>query len=211
MSATDALAKLQEDRSRAASRASALERDWRTANEETAQASEALADVERTRGNINTRRSAEKRLRTAKERAAEPWAERIEGARAATRDIDRRVREHTAANLDELVTAIEAKGLAAAARLNAAAADLLAAAAAWESAAAELGSTLARVSRPGPLDVSRPQAEQATRAVAALIAAGGEEGPMLARDREPWDRLLGLQEATAEQRAEIDELQAVTA
>ena len=58
----------------------------------------------------------------------------------------------------------------------------------------EISSTIVLVASPTPGDVSRPRAEEAVRAVASLVAAGGERGPVLARDREPWSRLLGRQQ-----------------
>ena len=57
------------------------------------------------------------------------------------------------------------------------------------------------------LDVSRSRAEEAVRAVAALVAAGGEEGPTLDRRRPPWAALLGVDEPVEV----VAEVEAVTA
>jgi hypothetical protein len=100
---------------------------------------------------------------------------RVEGAKAAARDVDRCYRAYVTEHLGELVDGHEADGRVAADRFNAVAADLLAAYAEDEQIAARIGRTIVVVARPGPLDVSRPRAEEAVRAVAALVAAGGEK------------------------------------
>ena len=50
------------------------------------------AEVERHGGSATTRPKAEEALAAAKLRAAEPWAERVEGAKAAARDVDKTYR-----------------------------------------------------------------------------------------------------------------------
>jgi hypothetical protein len=195
-SATTALTKLEEERSRAASRVSELEREWRAAVEASRVASAELAEVERHGGSATTRHAGEEKLATAKAKAAEPWAERVEGARAAARDLDRRVRQHLTENLGTVVDRLEQSGEAPAEPVNTAAAALVAAQAEWEHVATQIGSTIAVVALPGPADVSRPrpEAEAAARAAAALLSAGGAEGPRLDRNRPPWARLIGLEE-----------------
>jgi hypothetical protein len=197
------LTQLRERRARAARRVAELEREWRSANEQAAQASARLAEVERQGASAAARHKAEEALSEAKALAAQPWAERVDGAKRAVRDVDVAVRAHVSGHLVELVEALEADGRAVAERINAAAADLVAAHAEWEAVATELGATIAMVSPPGPLDVSRSQAEQAARAVAALVAAGGQEGPRVSRLNDPWARLL------AEPVDELDEVEAV--
>jgi hypothetical protein len=188
---------LQEQRAAATARVSDLEREWRGANAQAAEASGRLAHAERTSASATAIRKAEEELAAAKARAAEPRSERVEGAQAAGRDVERRLREFVAGNLGELVTAIETDGELAAQRLNAAAADLLAAAADWRAAEQRIGQTITLVHRPTPHDVTRSQAEEAVRAVAALVAAGGENGPTLDRNRDPWAALLAEREPAA--------------
>jgi hypothetical protein len=197
--ATTALRELQEERAAAAARIGDLERQWRDANQDAVQASGRLTAAERAGASPNTIRKIEAELGTAKAKAAEPWSERIAGAQAASRDVERRLRQFTADNLGELVTAIEVDGELAAQRLNAAAADLLAAAAEWRSAEARIGQTIALVHRPTPHDVSRSRSEEVVRAVAALVAAGGEEGAKLDRSRDPWSHILGAPEPELEE------------
>jgi hypothetical protein len=201
------LAKLQEQRRRVAVRVSDLEAEWRAATAQAAEASAALAEVERHGGSATARHKAEEQLAAAKQRASEPWSERVEGARAATRDADQQLRQHVAANLDELVAGLEQEGQATADRLNDAAASLVQAHAEWQSIAGRIGQLITMVHRPGPLDVSRSVSDDAARAVAALVAGGGEEGPKLDRAREPWSRLL----ADPEPAGELDDLQPTAA
>jgi hypothetical protein len=117
--ATDELAELRAERATAGARVTDLEREWQAANEEAAQSSAALAEVERHGGSASTRHKAKDALAAAKAKAAEPWAERLDGARRAVRDHDVRVREHVAGNLPDLVEAHEAEGEAPAAKMNA--------------------------------------------------------------------------------------------
>jgi hypothetical protein len=205
--ASEGLANLQAERRRTASRISDLEAEWRAATAQAAEASAALAEVERHGGSATARHKAEEQLAAANQRAGEPWAERVEGARAATRDVDRKLREYVGEHLDELVTALESEGRLAAGRINSAGAELLAARAAWEDVASRLASTITLVAKPSPFDVSRPHADEVARSVAALVAAGGEEGPKLDRAREPWSRLV----ADPEPASELDDLQPTAA
>jgi hypothetical protein len=148
----------------------------------------------------------EQQLAEAKAAVDEPWAERIDGARRAVRDVDARIRTYVGEHLVDIVAGIEARGADAANRWNAAAAEMLAASADWNAAAAELGQTLTHIRRPDPFDVSRPASEQAVRAVAQLVAEGGETGVRLDRSRAPWDTLLGEPEP-----ADVDELEPAVA
>jgi len=200
--ANDAITELQElrqQRAAAAGRVGDLEREQRATSEQVAQASARLTEAERTGASTTAIRKAEQELAAARERAGQRWSERAAGARAAVRDLGARTREYVGENLAELVEVHEAEGEIAAAKLNAAATELLAAAAEWNSVASMLGATITLVASPSPGDVGRSQAEEAVRAVAVLVADGGERGPVLVRDREPWSRLLGgQQEAEAQ-------------
>jgi hypothetical protein len=187
---TAQLEQLHHRRTNAAAHITEIERNWRDANEQTAIASQALAEVERQGATAPRRKKAEETLAAAKLKQAEPWQERLDGARAAARDVDRQLREFTAANLGELVDTLEQEGQAVADRINAAAAELVSAHADWEAIAGRIGATISMVSHPGPYDVSRSQAEQTVRAAVALINGGGENGPVLDRNAAPWDTLL---------------------
>ena len=189
----DELAKLRIGTQPRRIRVSDLEREWREAVEATATASAALAEVERHGGSATTRHKAEEALAAAKQRAGEPWAERVEGAKAAARDLDKRYRAYVSEHLGELVEALEQDGKLAAEAVNRAAGDLVTAHAEWGAVAAQIGTLVSQVSRVSPGDVSypQPQADEAARGAIALVAAGGEYGPRLARDREPWSSLLG--------------------
>ena len=208
MDANAELAKLQEQRSRAASRVSDLEREWREALEASRQASAELAELERHGGNAASRHKVEEKLAEAKRLADQPWSERLEGARAGLRDAERVYRAAVAANLPALVDAIEGESRLAAQDFNDAAAAILSAAVRWDASAQKLSSTIVHVARPGPMDVSRSKAEEAVRAVAALVAAGGEEGVVLDKRRPPWSRLFGLDEDVVE--AEVVDVPTVT-
>ena len=197
--ATTELRELQERGAAAASRISDLERAWRSANEEVAAASARLSQAERAGASPSTIRKIEGELAAAKAKAAEPWAERVEGARAAARDVERQVRTFVGANLDELVRALEADGQAAADQVNAAASALVSAHAEWEAVAAQIGKVIATVARPAPGDVSFSRADEVARAAAGLVAAGGENGPVLDRTRDPWALLLGQAEPELEE------------
>jgi hypothetical protein len=196
--ATAALEELREERNRAASRVSSLEAEWRTAQASVASASAALAEIERHGGSASGRSKAEEALAEAKATAAQPWSERVDGARRAVRDRDSAIRAFVGANLVALVASIEADGELAAQRLNQAVADLLSAAAEWQAAESRLAQTINVVARPSPGDVSHPRAGEVVRVVTALASAGGEEGPRVDRFRGPWDRLLGAAEPETE-------------
>ena len=185
------LAKLEMERSRAASRVGDLERSYRDAVEQSRTASAQLAEVERSGATAPTRHKVEEQLASAKAKAAEPWAERIAGAKAAARDVEQRYRGFVGGNLGELVQALEADGQVAAARVNGAASELIAAHSEWERIATQMGSLIALVALPTPGDVSYPRSVEAARAALALANQGGEEGPQLDRNRPPWDTLLG--------------------
>lgn len=191
-SAVGELEKVRAARGRAAARVAELDLGWRQAVEQSREASAQLAEVERSGASAARRHAAEEKLGEAKQRAGEPWAERVEGAKAALRDADARVRAFVEANLGELIDGIEERGEAAASRVNSAAAELLSAVAEWRAVESELSATIVPVHQPGVGDVSRPQpeTEAAARAVAALVAAGGERGPALERRNAPWDALL---------------------
>jgi hypothetical protein len=198
MDATDRLHELQEQRQAVRARVDQLERDYREAVAAQRDAGAAGAEADRLGVSATKRQRLEEALPAAKARADQPWPERIAGAQDAIRDADRLLREHVAAHLVELVATKEIDGEASAARVDRAAAELVAAYQEREAVAAELGQLITWVRRPQPGDVSFSRADEAYRAAAALLAGGGEVPVTLARDRPPWDLLLGEDEATAE-------------
>jgi hypothetical protein len=195
MDATDRLRELQDERDAASTRVGELEHEQRQAAGAVQEASQALAQAERVGVNPAKRRELEDALVKARAKAAEPWPERIDGARAAVRDADRALREHVAEHLEELVTALEQEGEAAARAVDEAAANLITARLERDRIARAIGSIITKVSRPGPMDVSRSRADQLARDAAALAAAGGEDAPRLDRTRPPWSELLAQHES----------------
>jgi hypothetical protein len=199
MDATDRLRELQGKRDAATSRVDELEREWRTAVAAAREASAALTEGERHGLASAKRRDLEKTLAAAKARADEPWKERVDGGKRAVRDRAAEIRTFVAGHFPELVADIEEEGQQAAETVNTAAAALIAAHLERERIAAQLGQLLTQVQPPSVGDVSytAPAAEQAARAAAALVAAGGEVPVRLRRDTQPWAALLGEREPEA--------------
>jgi hypothetical protein len=186
---TTATARLIEKREHAAAalaRVDEIEAQARAASQALATASTALVEFERADdGPPAERRRLEKALADAKITAAEPWVERAEGARRRARDGDQAVRSFTVEHLSELVAALEADGAAAASRLNAACEALVAAYGERESVARQIAAVVGQSGGMRPGDVSGSSADGLAREAQRLIQAGGEQGPMLRRDRYP--------------------------
>ena len=195
MDATVELGKLNEKRGRAGARVDALEREARETATAATAASAALAEFERHGGSATKRRELERALADARARAAEPWTERIAGARQGVRDADIEVQRFVAENLAELVEVLEAEGRIAADELNAAAEAVVVAFQRREAVAARISSLASMVSRVSPGDVTFPRAEALERAAQALLQRGGEEPPLLRRDRGPWSLRFPAEEA----------------
>jgi hypothetical protein len=161
----------------------------RRAQAELAEAREALVAIERSAGaegpSASERAAAEKRLARAEQEARAPWRERVQGAERAAQDAHRLVQLHAAENLGELVAELEEDGEAAAAEVDQAAQAFLAAVARRAEAERALIATVALTRRMNPNDVSRSRADEARRAVEALLAAGGETAPELRRELVP--------------------------
>jgi hypothetical protein len=189
--ATAQLDELRKRRARAAARVSGLEQEWRTTVAAARNASAALAEAERIGASASKFHTLESRLADAKARAAQPFAERIEGAKAAVRDTDQAIRAHIGGNLVELVEAKEADGARVAERINELAGALIEAWLERERIASDISALATKVAPISPGDVSWSRAEDAFRACTALLNADGEEGPTLSRVRDPWARILG--------------------
>jgi hypothetical protein len=186
------LARLERRNAEARQRVEQLERDQRAAGQARQEARAALVEAERRGAAPADRKKLEQTLADAEARASEPWPERIEGARAAARDLTGERRQLVAHNLLSLAEAVEADGGSAASAINEHCAGLIAAyhrRQELEQRLFTLASTV-RVTEPG--DVSRSKADQLAKAAMALLQAGGETPPVLRRDR------YGLQAQTAE-------------
>lgn len=197
MDATDRHSELQELREAARARVGQLEDEQRQAVAAQREASAALAEAERVGVGSAERHALEEALTKAKSTAGEPWAERIAGAQAATRDADRLLREYVGAHLGKLVATLEVEGEAAAAQVDQAAAELVAAYQHREAIAAQLGQLITWVRSPSPGDVSFSRADDAYRAAAVLLAQGGEMPVTLNKDQPPWDAILAREPAAA--------------
>lgn len=198
-SAAEGMARLVEQRERARARVDELEAAQREATAAAEQASVNLVELERRGVSPAGRRAKlEQTLAEAKARAAEPWAERVEGARQRARDAHTEVQRFVAERLDELVENLEADGRIAAQALTDAAEAMLAAYAERERVAREIAETCPLTARVAPGDVSRSKAEPLARAAADLIQGGGEEPPRLLRDpRQPRHGLVPEQVSAA--------------
>jgi hypothetical protein len=195
VNATSELAKLCDQRARAEDRVDQLEREARTASAAVAEASAALIAFERDGGTPEKRRELEQALAAARAKQAEPWGERIAGARAALRDVDVSLRAFTAEHFAELVEDKEADGRAVAARVDGAAGTLISLNAELQGVAREIAALASQVGVLQPGDVAFSRAEALVREAQRLVANGGEAAPVLRRDREPWSRLLGAERA----------------
>jgi hypothetical protein len=191
-SAAERLAELLAERERIRTRVAEVDSQQREATAAAQQASDELIELERKGGRPGAQRSKlEQTLAEARARAAEPWAERIEGARQRARDAHGAVQRFVGEHLTELVESREVNGRIAAQALTDAAQAILAAHAERERVAREIAELCSLVARVSPGDVSYSRAEGLARAAGDLLQAGGEEPPVLQRDpREPRHGLL---------------------
>jgi hypothetical protein len=128
------------------------------------------------------RAKLEQALAAARAKAAEPWAERIAGARTRIGDHQAELQRFVAENLDELVGDCERQGAAAAARLTEAAERVVAAHREREQIAGEVAALASMVGRVHPGDVTHSRGEALARTAADLLDSGGEVAPELLRD-----------------------------
>ncbi len=183
MAAVEEMAKLQAKRQRAEARIGELEAERDRAGAMLAGAREAVAQYHRRgSGRRGEQAELEQALAEANAMAAEPWAERIEGARRAARDARQEVQRFTAEHLDELIAERSGDGQVAAERINAACRELLAGYQEWSAVAQEISAlaSTAWAVRPGDVTFTRCEAlaSEATR----LLASGGEQAPGVRRD-----------------------------
>jgi hypothetical protein len=178
------LLRLLEHRQQLSSKVDELERRQRSTNETANEASVALAELEcralsGEKVSAQQRRQAEDALVRAREEVAQPWAERLAGARRAVQDADSAVRAYVAENLDVLVSELHEDAEAAAREVNGTAERFISAT--HERARVDRGLTalvaLVRHMRPG--DVTRAQSDEAVREVTRFLERGGETAPTL--------------------------------
>jgi chromosome segregation ATPase len=182
MDATARLAELDKRRTLVARRLDELDRSQREATQALQQARARLVEAERTDAAPATRGKLESALRTAEARAAEPWGERREGARAALRDADYERRAFIGEHLDALVEEREAAGAECAARINDHLTGLAACYSEWSTIAQQITALASSVAPLRPGDVSYTRVESLIREVEAVLLRGGEEGPRLRHD-----------------------------
>jgi hypothetical protein len=186
-SASETLVELDAAVETARRRVGELEGEQGTAVQDVQAASVALADLERRalggeKISQATREQAEEELARARSTTAEPWDERIAGARSAIRDAEHRVQVFTGEHFSELVGELEVASEAVAARLTAAAQQLVDAYVERERIAGQISRLASSVGRLYPGDVQRSAAEPAVREAQRLIEQGGEVPPVLGRD-----------------------------
>jgi hypothetical protein len=182
MDAVDQLRQLQDRRAEATARTAELEHQARQAAQEAQARSAELTELERTDSTTAKRRQAEQALTTARARADEPWAERVAGARARVRDIDKELRAHVEANLLEVIAPHEADAAAAVTDMLSHAEGIVTAYRQREDAARRIGGLLALVTRVSPGDVGPlSRADQLVQEANRLLATG-EPSPRLQRD-----------------------------
>jgi hypothetical protein len=173
----DRLAELEHE---ALARVDEVERAASAVGEELAAAQEALIEAERRRVTATDRRKLEQRLASARERHAEPWAERMQGARRAAVDARHAMQRHATEHLDELVAVLEADGRDAADGVDQAAHAFMRAVehrAACESRLTSIVSMTRPSMRPG--DIQRARSDEAALAVSRFLQQGGEAAPTL--------------------------------
>lgn len=189
--ASSELNALLDRRGELASRLADIESSARAAVIEQREASDALAALERRRAPgddvDDEAKRAEKNLAAAKEKANEPWAERIAGLRHAVRDHNQAVQQHIAASYPELAAELADEATEAARAVDDAIRELDRCYQAREQVHARFDAMIAAAvgrSEPGLVPPSRVQA--LASAGADVLLQGGERPPIARRDpRQP--------------------------
>jgi hypothetical protein len=189
--ASRALIELKRIYREAVARVGALDAEQRAASVGVQTRSAELAELHRA-GDASPAKvkSAEQALALARARSAEPWSERITGARSAVRDAAGGVQRFVCDNYDALAAELSEDAQEVAERVDGALNELVAAFAAREGVSARLtalASLVVGAPKPGLVPSSR--VEQVVREAERALMAGGERPPV-ARDPRP-------QEATA--------------
>ena len=165
----------------------------RVAAEEAQRASAELAALERRRLNGQgdatdaERTKLEKALVRARAAEAQPWGERVAGARAALRDADVEIQAHVAANYDTLAGEIADDAAAVKARADDLLRELGPAMREREEIVARFAAVIACVvDRTEPNLIVYTRLEPVVQAADSVLLSGGEALPVPRRDpREP--------------------------
>jgi hypothetical protein len=173
------LAALGEAEDQARARVDDVSGEARQAIAERDQAREALIRLEASQANPQERTKAEKHLAEAEEKAAKPWPERRQGAERAAREARQTLQLYAAEHLPELVAEVEEEGRAVAEQVDHAAEAFLEALKRRDEVDRNLSQIVALTRSMQPNDTNRSKADDARRAIQALLANGGEVGPAL--------------------------------
>jgi hypothetical protein len=169
----------------AANRVRDLEAAQRQAAADATAAADAVADAERQEiqgepiANAERKRR-ERELVKVRARRAEPWPERIQGARRAVVECERAIVAYAGEHYDDLMAELEQDARAAAERVNAALHDLRGAYEAREQEAQRVNGLIALATGGNnwPGLVAWSAVETIARDCAAVIDAGGERPPL---------------------------------
>jgi hypothetical protein len=173
------LAALGEAEDQARARIDQVDAQTRAAHTEVNEAREALVQLEAGSPTPSERKQAEARLAKAEQAAAERWPERRQGAERAARESRQTLQLYAAEHLPELVAEVEETGAAAAEQVNACAEAFLEAMKRRDEVERNLTQIVALTRSMQPNDYNRSVADDARRAIRALLANGGEVGPAL--------------------------------
>jgi hypothetical protein len=173
------LAALGEAEDQARARIDQVDAQTRAAHTEVNEAREALVQLEAGSPTPGERKQAEARLAKAEQTVAERWPERRQGAERAAREARQALQLYAAEHLPELVAEVEEEGRAVAEQVDHACEAFLAAMKRRDEVERNLTQVVALTRSMQPNDYNRSVADDARRAIRALLANGGEVGPAL--------------------------------
>jgi hypothetical protein len=180
--AWEALVELLAKRSSLEARVDALEHEQGQAHAAARAAAHAVEEAERA-GAPDAKLDAA--LAKARARAAQPWAERVAGARRAVADADAAIQRYEVANLRGLNDGLAELGEHAARDINRAAADLVGAYERWQNISGRMSGLASAIRPTRPGDASFSRAERAAAEAARLLDMGGEVAPRHADPTKP--------------------------
>lgn len=183
---TAELRELTERRRRLAEHQEQVQEGFRRAHRELQDAKTELGRVEAdaAAGDVTAkqRTQVECRVTAAQVKVAEPWEQRLDGAKAALRDADRDIQAFAADNIDELIAIAEDACEPHVARLNALAVELDQAIIEVSQASGGITQMLALAAiTPRPNAVTRMHTDELRAALSRFTGAGGQ--PPIALDR----------------------------
>jgi hypothetical protein len=186
--AWEELGRLLDRRGELAARIDDLERQQGQANADAAKAAAAVADAERAAlagEDVPDTKKLDAALSRARSRAAEPWAERRDGARRALADHDAAIQCFTVEKYADLQAGLRAEGEAVTRAVDQAAADLVAAHTEWEHVASRMTALASSIRPQRPGDWTYSRAERAAAEAGRLLDNGGEVVPDVADPTKP--------------------------